>query len=274
MHSEDFFNLLTQEYSIKLATSPQDFQAVKEVRREVFSHKYNMTPTLLENKGYLFSKDDIQSFIYLLRHNTTNSYVGTVRLFFINGTTPLQKLPMQKDGNVKDNVIKNMMHTFPICEISRLALVNTLPRYKDYSALRLRTYLAMLLMISTRLNLFLYHQNTIFAIMEPSLHLILKRQNVRFRQIGKPVEYYGIRTPFGIERKKLLQDTEETMGTITRHYLKELCQNPDSFWEFIDNNPYLERSDIQLDRICQLFKEYGDDVDLSLLLGEDAPSMA
>ncbi|HHD78357.1 MAG TPA: hypothetical protein ENK98_01760 [Epsilonproteobacteria bacterium] len=80
--------------------------------------------------------------------------------------------------------------------------------------------------------------------------------------------------PYAIEREKLLQDTEKTMGTITRHYLKALCQNPDAFWEFIDNNPYLERSDIQLDRICQLFKEHGDNVDLSLLLGEDAASMA
>ena len=39
------------------------------------------------------------------------------------------------------------------------------------------------------------------------------------------------------------------MGQLTRYYLKELCKNPESFWQFIDNNPYLERSDIQLDRI-------------------------
>ena len=269
MHSKDLFNLLTQEYSLKLAITPQDFQIVKRIREKVYSHKYNFTPVFMEEKGYLFAEDGIQSFIYLLRHNTTNTYVGTVRLFFINETTPLQELPMQTDGNVQDNAIINTMHTFPICEISRLALVKTLPIHQDYSALRLRTYLAKLLMIATRLNLFLYQQNTVFAIMEPSLHLILKRQNVKFQQIGKPVDYYGLRTPFGIERTALLRDTEETMGSITRHYLKELCQNPDSFWTFIDNNPYLERSDIQLDRICKLFKEHGENVDLSLLLGED-----
>ena len=57
------------------------------------------------------------------------------------------------------------------------------------------------------------------------------------------------------------------MGQLTRHYLKELCKNSESFWQFIDNNPYLERSDIQLDRICQLFKEFGDDVSMEDLLG-------
>ncbi len=96
---------------------------------------------------------------------------------------------------------------------------------------------------------------------------------MNFKQIGEPVEYYGIRTPYAIERKELLSDTEETMGEITRYYLKKLCKNSDSFWQFIDNNPYLERSDIQLDRICKLFEEYGDDADLSLLLGvkENSP---
>ena len=104
--------------------------------------------------------------------------------------------------------------------------------------------------------------------MEPSLHHILKRQNVNFKQISKSIDYYGMRIPYAIERTKLLRDTEENMGKLTRYYLKELCQNPEPFWQFIDNNPYLERSDIQLDRICQLFKEHGDDVDLELLLGE------
>ena len=59
------------------------------------------------------------------------------------------------------------------------------------------------------------------------------------------------------------------MGVVTRYYIKELCQKPEKLWDFIDNNPYLERSDIHLDKICKLFNKYGDDVDLALLLAED-----
>jgi hypothetical protein len=82
--------------------------------------------------------------------------------------------------------------------------------------------------------------------------------------------YYGVRFPFVIKKENFLtagEKTEDTMGQLTRYYLKELCKNPEPFWEFIDNNPYLERSDIQLDRISQLFEEFGDDVSMELLLG-------
>ena len=266
MHLRQILNLLTNEYSLVLATSLQDFQAVREIRKNVFSSKYNTTSKLLESKGYFFSEDDEQSFIYLLRHNATHNYIGTVRIFLINKYTPIKQLPMQKDGNVKD--IDIFTQILPITEISRGALIHKLPKHERLSALELRTFLTFGLMIATRINFFLYPYSRIFSIMEPSLHHILKRQKVNFKQIGKSIDYYGICIPYAIERTKLLRDTEENMGKLTRYYLKQLCQNPEPFWQFIDNNPYLERSDIQLDRICQLFKTYGDDVDLELLLGE------
>jgi len=267
VYSNQIFNLLTKEYTIVLASTSQDFKAIKNLREEVFSSKYSMSSYQLKSIGFIYSKDDKQSFIYLLKHIPTNQYVGTVRAFFINKYTPIQKLPMQKDGNVK-NIDHLLVDSFPIVEISRGALIQNLPSHKKYSALQIRTMLTYGLMIATRINFHLYHYSTVFTFIELSLYHIFKRQNVIFEQVGEPVDSYGMRTPFAIERKKLLKDTEISMGKLTRHYLKQLCQNPDSFWQFIDNNPYLERSDIQLNRICQLFKEYGDDVDLALLLGK------
>jgi len=265
MNSEQILHLLTQEYTIVLATTEQDFLEVKKVRRDVFSNKYSMSPELLEEKGYLFSQDDEQSFLYLLRHNATAKYVGTVRAFFINQKTPVQKMPMQKDGNVLD--IDSFTQKLPIVEISRGALVNDLPVHENLSSLQLRTLLTYGLMIATRVDFILYSYSMVFSIMEPSLHRILKRQAVNFKQIGVPVDYYGMCTPFAIERKNLLKDTEKTMSEITRFYLKDVCNNPEKLWQFIDNNPYLERSDIQLNRISQLFKEFGDDVSMEQLLG-------
>ena len=106
--------------------------------------------------------------------------------------------------------------------------------------------------------------------MERSLYRILKRQSVAFEPIGDAVDYYGVRFPFVIKKENFLvagEKTEGTMGQLTRYYLQELCNNPESFWQFIDSNPYLERSDIHLDRISQLFKEHKDDVTMELLLG-------
>jgi N-acyl amino acid synthase of PEP-CTERM/exosortase system len=261
---QDVMHLLTKEYSLVLATTQKDFQAVKEVRNEVFSHRYAIYPELKEAKWYLFNQDDKQSFIYLLQHNATKRYVGTIRVFFINTHTPVQKMPMERDGHVED--IEYFTKDLPICEVSRLVLSNTLPEHKDLSALKLRTYLTVGLMSTIGMNIFLYKYTNIFSMIEPSLHRILKRQGVNFNSIGKAIDYYGIRKPYMIKREKLISESKNILGEITLFYLKELCQNPEKFWQFIDNNPYLQHSDILLDRICQLFEKHGDDVDIALLL--------
>ena len=266
---DKIFHLLTEEYTLILATTQEDFQAVKEVRSDVFVHRYAKYPDLKRAKWFLFGQDDEQAFIYLLQHNATKKYVGSVRVFFINEHTPVQNMPMQRDSKVEG--IEHLTKDLPICEISRLALIKTIPEHKDFSMTQLRTLLSMALMSATRINFFLYHYSRIFAIMERSLHRILKRQSVTFEPIGDAVDYYGKRFPFVIKKEDFIiagEKTEGTMGQLTRYYLKELCKNPESFWQFIDNNSYLERSDIQLDRICKLFKEHGDNVSMKLLLGE------
>jgi len=262
------FHLLTEEYSIILATSPEHLQAVKDIRAEVFVSRLEMSFKELEERNFLINKDDQQSFIYLLQHNETKKYVGSVRVIFINERTPVQIMPMQRDGKVEG--LAELTQDLPICEISRLALIKSLPKHQDFSMDQLRTLLSMSLMSATRINFFLYHYSRIFAIMEHSLHRILKRQSVAFEPIGDAVDYYGVRFPFVIKKENYLmagKKTEGTMGELTRYYLKDLCKNSEAFWQFIDNNPYLERSDIQLDRICQLFKECGDNVSMEDLLG-------
>ena len=261
------FNLLTEEYSLLLATTQEDFQAVEDIRNDVIVNHY---PEIEETIEYIFNQDDEQSFIYLLQNKATKKYVGSVRIFFVNEHTPVQEIPMQKDLHIKN--IERLTQDLPIAEISRFALVKNQIQHKDFSELRLRTYLSLALMSATRINVFLYHYTKIFAIMERSLHHILKRQSLAFDPIGEAIDFHGVRFPFVIKKEDFLiagEKTEETMGELTRYYLKELCKDPKSFWQFIDNNPYLERSDIQLDRICQFFKEHGDDVAMEFLLGEN-----
>lgn len=262
------FYLLTEEYSLILATTAKDFQAVKEVRSDVFENRYAQYPDLKRAKWFLFSQDDEQAFIYLLQHNKTKKYVGSVRVFFINQHTPIQNMPMQRDSKVTD--IEHLTNDLPICEISRLALIKNIPEHIDFPMSQLRTLLSMALMSATRINFFLYHYSRIFAIMERPLHRILKRQSVAFEPIGDSVDYYGVRFPYVIKKENYLiagKKTEDTMGQLTRYYLKKLSKDSEAFWKFIDNHPYLERSDIQLNRISQLFKEFGDDVSMEDLLG-------
>lgn len=268
MHEKDF-HLLTEEYTIVLATSPEHLQAVKDIRAEVFVPRLEMSFQELEARDFLINKDDNQSFIYLLQHKATEKYVGSVRVIFINEKTPIQIMPMQRDGKVEG--IEYLTQERPICEISRLSLIKSLPEHQHFSMAQLRTLLSISLMSMTRINFFLYHYANIFAIMEHSLHRILKRQGVSFEPIGDAVDYYGVRFPFVINQKDLalaIEKTEESMGKVTKYYLLELCKNQKPFWEFIDNNPYLERSDIHLDKIYQIFKEYGENISIEQLVKE------
>lgn len=260
------FHLLTVEYSLVLAMTQEHFQAVKAIRNDVIVNHY---PEVEESKKYVFSQDDEQSFIYLLQHNATKKYVGSVRIFFVNERTPVKKIPMEKDLHIKD--IEHLTQDLPICEISRFALINDQIKHKDFSELQLRTYLSLALMSATRINIFLNHYVKMFAIMERSLHRILKRQRVAFTLIGDAIDFHGLRFPYVIKKEDFLmagESTEGTMGQITEYYLHELCKNPEDFWHFIDRHPYLERSDIQLDKICQHFKKYGEDHDLKYIFDE------
>lgn len=263
------FHLLTEDYTIVLVTTPEHLQAVKDIRAEVFVPRLEMSYEELEARDFLINKEDKQSFIYLLQHKATKKYVGSIRVIFINDKTPVQMIPMHRDGRVEG--IEDMTRERPICEISRLSLIKSLPEHQDFSMNQLRTLLSMSLMSATRINFFLYHYANIFAIMEKSLHRILKRQSVAFESIGGAVDYYGVRFPFVINQHDLalaIEKTEESMGEVTKYYLSKLCKDPKSFWVFIDNNPYLERSDIHLDKICQVFKRYGENVSIERLVRE------
>ena len=109
--------------------------------------------------------------------------------------------------------------------------------------------------------------------MERSLHRILKRQGVLFTSIGDAIDFHGVRFPFVINKEDLsnaIINTEGTMGDLTIYYLRELCQNKESFLKMIDKHPYLEEADIKLNHICALFKKYGDEINLSVLLNESS----
>jgi N-acyl amino acid synthase of PEP-CTERM/exosortase system len=261
-------HLLTNVYSLELALNEEDIEKVKEVRKKAILPIYQDLTEIENEERFLFNQDDEQSFIFLLKHNATGAYVGTIRIFYVNDKTPIQNIPMQIYGNVQG--IEAYVSQHPVYEVSRLALLPHIKGDENISALRLRTYLTMGLMSAIGISMFLYPCKYIFAIMEPPLHRIIKRQGVDFRQVAPSVEYFGQRIPYMIERESLIFEAKEIFAEITKHYLFKLCQTPETFWQFIDNHPYLERSDIQLERICQLFDQYGKKIDLNLLLEQDS----
>ena len=264
MTNPSIFHLLTQEYSLELVTTKDDIESLKEIRRKTLLSAYQNLAEIEDEESFLYNKDDEQAFIYLLKHHSTQNYVGTIRIYFVNEKTPIQQIPLQMYGHVEG--IDHLVSEHPVCEVSRLALASDLEPYPGLSALQLRTYLTMGLMSTVGTTMFLYHCHNIFSIMEPALYRILKRQGIYFEQIGPAVEYYGMRIPHMIKRETLIKGSNETLGEITLFYLRKLCHSPESFKKFIEKHPYLELSDLCLDNICHIFRIHDEKVTVPFLM--------
>ncbi len=259
------YSLLSEAYEFHLVSDSDAYERVCRLRAKVFMQKYGISRHAIQSEGLVADKNDEQSFIYLLIHRETQTDVGTVRLFFANKKTPSIKLPLQ---HIVDNpTIHSHLHTLPYMEVSRGALDYELPHHPQHSALKVRTTLTYGLMLATRLTLLLYPVHTVFALMELPLHRILARQKVNFTRISESIYANGTRNAYTTSYRKLLEETEATMGRITRYYLKRLCKDPSGLWRFVDNNPYLERDDIRLEALCNALERYGDNVTLANLMG-------
>lgn len=252
---EKVFHLLTKEYTLSLATTKKELDDAKDVRAEAYSQRYGLSK---EELDAVIHEYDEQSYIYLLRHNASGKAVGTLRLIFVNEDTPSKTIPMVKDFGIND--IDHLAQALPVCEVSRLALIKDIPLHEEFSANQLRAYLSVALMAATRINVFLNDYKNVFALMEPTLHRILKRQGVHFEQAGEAVNFHGQRVPYIIPRysyAEAVEKTEGAMGKLTQHYLFALANNSAQFWSFIDAHPCLKRENIQLDRIARAFSEHG-----------------
>ena len=256
MKNLEIFDLLTTEYYLKLVTTQQDIVFLKEIRQKVLLPAYEKHTHIEDIDKFLYNQDDEQSFIYILIHNTTQKPVGTIRVFFINNKTPIKQLPIQMYGGVSD--IDNYMQTYPVCEISRLALIKDLPPYPKLSALKHRTILTIGLQSAIAINMYLYGYTTVFSIMEPALYRLLSRYGIDFKPIGQEVDYFGPRIPHAIPRDKLMREADKTLWEIALFYLKELAQNPDAFIEYINNHPYLTIDNIYIDKLIDTINKHPD----------------
>ena len=235
---QNAYMLMTSVYRLVLAHTSTHFKAVKALRKEVLLEKYRNFATIEDEEAFAWDESDEQSFLYLIEHRESGRFVGTIRVFFINERTPLQKMPMEHYTYAPR--IAELKSKLPVCEISRFALSKNLPTFQNRHALWIRTHLSLLLMIGTRITAQVYPFAMIFAIMEHSLARLLRYQHAYFEQIGESVDYYGLRTPFVVEPQKLIAETSAT-EEISRFYRERFCAPEGDIRRFITKNPYLSQ---------------------------------
>jgi len=164
---------------------------------------------------------DAHSLHCLLRHRPSDRFAGCVRLVLADPEDPYKPLPFElASGEVLDDDTLDLRtrkrDTFG--EISRLAVLSAFRRRKgeegqpedmvldgseakderrEFPHVALGLYLAAASAgLATGLN-------AVFAMMEPRLAERIGRYGIRFQQVGRPVDYHGLRAPYYITRDAL-----------------------------------------------------------------------
>lgn len=192
-----------------------------ELREEVFKIRHNVYCEELEFEDVKeggMEKDDFddQSIFTLIKHKPSDKYTSCVRL--VRSRSEEELLPIEKFCL---NSIENKSlspQNFPrseVCEISRLAVKADFRRRKadkfkgsaigviseeTYSETELRCFpfIAIGLYMAAATMAIDSGMKHVYVMMEPRLARSMKFIGITFQQLGKPIDYHGIRAPYYI----------------------------------------------------------------------------
>ena len=199
-------------YTIKASTSELKEKAYK-IRYQVYFEEQKMISSQQVGNSYETDIWDSNAIHSLLFHQPSNQAIGNVRLI------PLEKgankiLPIQQHYRKPFDFSAthiSQLHDGKTGEISRMALLSSFRRRpsdrnysfgtKDDNGVKgvrrfpinympmCLTFAAINLMIDERLDYGV-------ALMEPCLAKLLVRFGVVLKQVGQPVDYFGLRAPY------------------------------------------------------------------------------
>lgn len=199
-----------------------------ELREEVYKLRYNVYcldmhfenaqdyPTQMESDQF-----DAHSIHVLLRHRTSNTYAGTVRLVNNYTTQPIPQLPIElhcKDKINSDVFDFNKMDRTRFGEISRLAVAPqfrkrtgeshtphgvcdaAINQFTEYEK-RIFPHIALGLYLACGSIVLQQQLDTAVVMMEPRLARHMRLFGIHCIQAGEVVEYHGLRSAFVIDIK-------------------------------------------------------------------------
>jgi len=222
----------------KISTLINDFERyftmhyaqTQKQREEIFGIRYRVyceefgyeASTQFANQMEIDEYDDY-SFHCFITHNGSGKAAGCVRLVPAVTNSIDKALPLEKYcAESLDNEAINSYHLDrnKVCEISRLAIDGSFRRRPGEAATRFgdihflecskeeqRTFslIAVSVFLSSLAVGELTGQTQGFAMMEPFLPRMLKRSGIVCQQIGKEIDYHGIRAPYFITAKTTLE---------------------------------------------------------------------
>lgn len=195
---------------------------VFKIRHHVYCDELRFEDTRvngLENDEF-----DSYSIHCLIQHIRTGDYAGTVRV--VRPREIHQKIPIEKycvNSIDKGKINPADFAREDICEISRLAVPAQFRRRKAdqfkgaetgvinqqvYSEKELRCFpfIAIGLYLSAASVVINNGIKHTFVMMEPRLARSMKFVGIEFEQIGRPIEYHGLRAPYYINPELLVKN--------------------------------------------------------------------
>lgn len=208
--AEHFTNFLQPE----IANSEELYTEVHKIRHQVYCDELNFLPC--SDDGLEKDKFDSHSLFSLIKHKPSNQYTSCVRL--VKSSSEDELLPIEhycKDSIEHDEFAPWLFKREEICEISRLAVRPDFRRRRDdkfkgsatgviservYSETELRCFpfIAIGLYMTSASMALKSGMKHAYVMMEPKLARSMKFVGIKFIQIGKPIEYHGLRAPYYI----------------------------------------------------------------------------
>jgi len=237
-------NDIAEHFTQFLETQVAVTNALKE---EVFKIRHNVYCEELafeEIKESSQEKDefDEQSIFSLIKHKPSSIYTSCVRVVRIQKEGQL--LPIEKfclDSITDEKLHPSRFNRNEICEISRLAVKADFRRRKidqykgsgtgviqasSYSEVELRCFpfIAIGLYMAAATMAIDTGIKHAYVMMEPRLAHSMKFVGIKFKQLGEPTDYHGLRAPYYINPKMFLSNLSpgfKNLYKVIRHDISE-----------------------------------------------------
>lgn len=223
-----------------LATSEEQRRRAYEIRYQVYCQEFGFEDPAEHPDGLERDEYDDQSLHCLLTHQPSGIAAGCVRLVLPKAESPTDPLPFERhcrtslDRDLVDSILADRSG---IGEISRLAVIRQFRRRKSeqespagsaasmsFSLVEQRhfPFIAVGLYLSAASTGMLTGLKGVFAMMEPRLARHLSRFGIHFQKVGQLADYHGLRAPFYITRKGLLEGLRPEISNLLKTITSDL----------------------------------------------------
>lgn len=210
------------------------------IRHNVYAEELQLEPTRddkLETDSF-----DPHSFHCLIKHRTSNSYAGTVRI--IQSRSEDERLPIEvycEDCITEEKFHPSRFKREDIVEISRLAVpVQFRKRRADkffgaatggineetYSEVELRCFPFISIGLYLTASAVLIRNNVehCYVMVEPRLARSMRLVGLQFEQIGPVIDYHGKRAPFIINPMKVPGNLKTGFNLLLSRIMEDIAQ--------------------------------------------------